>query len=74
MKITNEDKIKAQIEMINYLLDIVCDELNNCKEIDDYEIELNEGVITTCLDERPERKYRVITTIKSNLQNGSDEE
>lgn len=74
MKITDEDKITAQIEMINYLLDIVCDELNGCKEIDDYEIELNEGVITTCLDERPERKYKIITTIKTNLQNGSDKE
>lgn len=68
MKLKNEDTIKAQIDTINDMLNVVCDELNECKEINDYEIELNEGVITTCLSEKPERKYRIIVTVKHDLE------
>lgn len=68
MKLKNEDTIKAQIDTINDMLNVVCDELNECKEINDYEIELNEAVITTCLSENPERKYRIIVTVKHDLK------
>ena len=68
MKLKNEDTIKAQIDTINDMLNVVCDELNECKEINDYEIELNEEIITTCLSEKPERKYRIIVTVKHDLE------
>lgn len=63
-----EKELIAKIDKINEMLNVVCIELNNYNKIDDYEIELNEGVITTCLNEKPERKYRIIVTCKSSLE------
>ena len=44
-----EKELIAKIDKINEMLNVVCIELNNYNEIDDYEIELNEEVIKTCL-------------------------
>lgn len=63
-----EKDLIAKIDKINEMLNVVCIELNNYNKIDDYEIELNEGVITTCLGEKPERKYRIIVTCKTSLE------
>lgn len=63
-----EKDLIEKIDKINEMLNVVCIELNNCNKIDDYEIELNEGVITTCLNEKPERKYRIIVTCKTSLK------
>lgn len=63
-----EEQIEAQIDVVNDMLNVICEELNELENIDDYEIELNEGVITTCLSKRPERKYRIIVTLKHNLE------
>lgn len=63
-----EKELIAKIDKINEMLNVVCIELNNYDKIDDYEIELDEGVITTCLSEKPERKYRIIVTLKNNLK------
>lgn len=67
-----EKDLKAKIDKINEMLNVVCIELNNYNKIDDYEIELNEGVITTCLNERPERKYRIIVTCKISSESKGD--
>ena len=63
-----EKELIAKIDKINEMLNVICIELNNYNEIDDYEIELNEGSITTCLNEKPQRKYRIIVTCKSSLE------
>lgn len=63
-----EKALIAKIDKINEMLNVVCIELNNYNEIDDYEIELNEGIITTCLNEKPQRKYRIIVTCKTSLK------
>ena len=63
-----EKDLIEKIDKINEMLNVVCIELNNCNKIDDYEIELNEGVITNCLSEKPERKYRIIVTCKTSLK------
>lgn len=63
-----EKTIASQIDVINDMLNVICEGLNNYDEIDDYEIELNEGVITTCLSKKPERKYRIIVTCKRSLK------
>ena len=70
----NEEKdLIAKIDKINEMLNVVCIELNNYNKIDDYEIELNEGVITTCLSKKPERKYRIIVTFKTSLKSKGEE-
>ena len=63
-----EKDLIAKIDKINEMLNVVCIELNNYNKIDDYEIELNEGVITTCLSKKQERKYRIIVTCKTSLE------
>ena len=63
-----EKELISKIDKINEMLNVVCLELNNYNEIDDYKIELDEGIITTCLNEKPERKYRIIVTVKHNLE------
>lgn len=63
-----EKELIAKIDKINEMLNAVCIELNNYDKIDDYEIELDEEVITTCLNEKPERKYRIIVTLKNSLE------
>ncbi len=63
-----EEQIRSQIDTVNDMLNVICKELNELENIDDYEIELNEGVIITCLSQRPERKYRIIVTVKNNLE------
>lgn len=68
-----EKELIAKIDKINEMLNVVCIELNNYNEIDDYEIELNEGVITTCLNEKPERKYRIVVICKSSLESKGKE-
>lgn len=68
-----EKDLIAKIDKINEMLNMVCIELNNYNKIDDYEIELDEGVITTCLNERPERKYRIIVTCKHSLESKGGE-
>lgn len=68
-----EKDLIAKIDKINEMLNVVCIELNNYNKIDDYEIELNEGVITTCLSKKPERKYRIIVTCKTSLESKGEE-
>lgn len=63
-----EKELIAKIDKINEMLNVVCIELNNYNEIDDYEIELNEEVIKTCLNEKPERKYKILVIFKHNLE------
>lgn len=62
-----EKDLIAKIDKINEMLNVVCIELNNYNKIDDYEIELDEKVITTCLSKKPEKKYRIIVTCKRSL-------
>ena len=67
MKLKNEDTIKAQIDTINDMLNVVCDELNELETIDDYEIELNDIEYTTCGDKKPQRNYKILVTCKRSL-------
>lgn len=68
-----EKDLIAKIDKINEMLNVVCIELNNYNKIDDYEIELNEGVITTCLSKKTEKKYRIIVTCKTSLESKGEE-
>ena len=68
MKIKNEDTIKAQIDTINDMLNIVCEELNELETIDDYEIELNETNYTSCMDKKQQKNYKIIVTVMHNLE------
>ena len=68
-----EKELIAKIDKINEILNTICIELNNYNEIDDYEIELNEEVIKTCLNEKPERKYKILVIFKNNLESKGDE-
>lgn len=65
---SEEDNIVAQIETVNDMLNIICKELNELETIDDYEIELNETKYTACIDKKQQKNYKIIVTVKHNLE------
>lgn len=62
-----EKQITAQIEKINDMLEVICDELNNLESIDDYEIELDSQCYRTMQNKKSYNKYKIIVTCKRNL-------
>ena len=63
-----ENQITAQIETVNDMLEVICKELNELENIDDFEIELDETDYTMCVDKRPQRKYKILVTCKRSLE------
>lgn len=63
-----ENNIIAQIETVNDMLEVICDELNNLESIDDYEIELDSQCYRTMQNKRPYNKYKILVTAKRNLE------
>ena len=63
-----ENNIVAQIETVNDMLEVICDELNNLESIDDYEIELDSQCYRTIQNKRPYNKYKILVTTKRNLE------
>ena len=63
-----EENIIAQIDVINDMLNVICKELNEYKNIDDYEIELNEIEYQYCADKRPQKHYKILVTCKRSLE------
>lgn len=59
--------IEKQIEVVNDLLKILCDELNEYSDIDDYEIALVEEEYTNVIDKRPQRDYRLNVSAIKNI-------
>jgi len=62
-----EKQITAQIETVNDMLEVICDELNNLENIDNYEIELSSQCYKTMQNKRPYNKYKLLVTVKRNL-------
>ena len=63
-----EENIIAQIETVNDMLNVICKELNELETIDDYEIELNETNYTTYIDKKQQKFYKIMVTVKHNLE------
>ena len=63
-----EKQIAAQIEVVNDMLEVICRELNELENIDDYEIELNETDYTMCISKRKEKHYKILVIAKRNLE------
>lgn len=63
-----EKQITAQIEIVNDMLEVICDKLNNLESIDDYEIELDSQCYSTIQNKRPYNKYKILVTCKKNLE------
>jgi len=63
-----EEQISAQIDTINDMLHVVCKELNEYKDIDDYEIELQETEYKNCIDAKVNKEYEIIVTCKRSLK------
>lgn len=63
-----EEQITAQIETVNGMLEVICDELNNLESIDDYEIELDSQCYRTMQNKRPYNKYKILVTVKKSLE------
>lgn len=63
-----EKQIIAQIETVNDMLEVICDELNNLESIDDYEIELDSQCYRALQNKRPYNKYKILVTAKKNLE------
>ena len=68
-----ENNIVAQIENVNDMLEVICDELNNLESIDDYEIELDSQCYRTIQNKRAYNKYKILVTAKRNLENKEQE-
>ena len=62
-----EKQIASQIKTINEMIYAICEELNNYKDIDDYEIELSEESYKTCIDNKYTKHYKLLVTCKRNL-------
>ncbi len=67
-----EENIIAQIEVVNDMLNVICKELNELENIDDYEIELSKTEYTMCINKRPQRDYKILVTVKHNLESESE--
>lgn len=71
MKINGDNfvEIIEKIDSINDMLNIICEELNNYDEIDDYEIELDEISYSNCLDKKKKKAYKIAVTVKRDINN-----
>ena len=64
----NEKNILEQIEVVNDMLGIICQEIENLDNIDEYNIELEETTTQWLIEEKPSKKYKIVVTVKKHIE------